>query len=434
MAPYEASGPQGAAQWDGGASESIQQGPFTTDTDDLAVTVDAQLGPIAIGAYAPHGKPAVLRAWDMKAKKPLWEQLSGQTWLETIRPRGMRVIGRNVYVANKRQLLCLDLANGNRKWQASLSDTPEGSDEDGLAIADPFPPNQRGAILVATVDHQVFAFDRDSGQPLWNRPFKDSAELEAVPGLGAVVVRHNGSYVKADIINPAFPQSVASHGNQDWSTDLGRCKVSGRTIVTCASSMGPENDEDGLFCFDAVTGQVHFFDRVEDLETDVVPCAIGPRVFAAVDSGRGLYVGPRGRPMPVPVPNHAVAALLQAGPTLMLLLKKAQGTAIRRIVGLDPNTLAFRFDAGEAGEEPTDDWDRQLATDGYSVVFVATPNDEMESAELRSVDTSTGRQLWRRPFPRYRHHRFVGGAVVVHGYDKIEVLAPQNGQLIAQVP
>lgn len=438
MAPYDGGGgggPQGAARWDGGASEASQESTiFTTDLDGIAVTVDAQLGPIAIGAYAPHGKPAVLRAWDMKASRPLWDQLPGQSWVEGLTGRMMRVIGRNVYVANKRQLLCLDLAKGEKKWQANLSDAP-GGDEEGINIADPFPPGQRGAILVPTVDHQVFAFDRDSGQPLWQRAFGDSAaELQAVAGLGAVVVRHNGTYTKADILNPAYAQSIASLGTQDWSTDLGRCKVSGRTVITVASSMGPESDQEGLFCFDAVTGQVHFFEHVEDIDTDVTPVAIGPRTFAAVNSGTGLYVGPRGRPMPPPVPNHKVVGMMQAGPVLALMLTKAHGTEVRRVVAIDPNTLAFRFDAGEAGTEPTYDYDQQMVTDGYSLVFVATPNDDVMTAELRSVDTNTGRQLWTRPAPGYRRHGFVNGAVVVHGYRQIEVLSPQNGQRIAAIP
>lgn len=122
-----------------------------------------------------------------------------------------------------------------------------------------------------------------------------------------------------------------------------------------------------------------------------------------------------------------------AGPTLVLLLRKSHGTPVRRIVGIDPNTLQFRFDAGEAGSEPEDDWEGQLATDGYSLVFVATPNDDMSSCELRSIDTSTGRMLWSRPVGSWKAHRFLGGQLVVWTDEKIEALAPQNGQVLASV-
>ena len=78
-----------------------------------------------------------------------------------------------------------------------------------------------------------------------------------------------------------------------------------------------------------------------------------------------------------------------------------------------------------------DDWDRQIATDGYTVVFVATPNDDLSSCELRSLDTSTGRMLWSRPIGRWQEHRFIGGHLVVWTDEKIEVIAPANGQVIA---
>ena len=131
------------------------------------------------------------------------------------------------------------------------------------------------------------------------------------------------------------------------------------------------------------------------------------------------------------MPNHSPVAFRAAGPTLAVLLVKSQGTPVRRVIGLDPATLAFRFDAGEAGTEPDGDWDRQLESDGWSLVFVATPEDDADRCQLRSVDTSTGRTLWSRPIGRWRAHRFLGGALVVWADDRVEVLAPPNGQPIA---
>lgn len=435
VAPYEGAG---APRWDGGAASSREEaGAFTGDLDDTVfVTVDPQLGPLAIGAFAPNGKPAVLRCWDMRAKKPLWEQLSGQSWVENLKLGSFQVIGRNLYVGNKRQLLCLDLANGNRKWQATLSDAVHADDELGLNIADPFHSQGRGAILVPTIDNMLYAFDRDSGQQIWARPAgKDGAEVQPVAGMGAVVVKTRGTFVKAEIVNPAYPTAIAQIGQGDWSMDLGECTVVGRTVISVIENWGPESDQNGLVCFDAVTGQIHFFDPVEDLEEEVIPVATGQRVFAAVDGGNGLYVGPRGQPMPPPVPNHKIVAMVQAGPTLVLMLTKAHGTEVRRVVGIDPNTMGFRFDAGEAGAEPNYDWKRQLVTDGYSLVFVATPDDDLRNAELRSVDTSTGSQLWKRSVEFPRRHWFLNGALIVRTANRgFEVLNPQNGQPIASLP
>jgi outer membrane protein assembly factor BamB len=440
MSPHAGgvTGPQAARAWDGGASDNAPSGPFSSGVEGVVVTIDPQFGFIAVGVNAPHGQPPCLRAWDGRGKKVLWETLQGQSWLERLTRESLAIIGRNLYVANKRQLLCFDLATGNRKWVGALSDAAAGNDEAGLLIADPFPqgPGQRGAILVPTIDHGLFAFDRDSGQALWQRSFGDKdLDVEAVPNLGACIVRYGSPYIKVDVVNPAYPQPIASLGHEDWSTDLGIAKIWGRSVLTVVEDMGPEGDEDGLLCFDAVTGQPHFFDRVEDLETDdVTPCAMGPRAFAATSGGEGLYVGPRGRVMPPPIPNHSIAAFCPAGPTLAMLLCKAHGTAVRRIVGIDPNTLAFRFDAGEAGSEPDSDWDRQMASDGYSLVFVATPNDDLDACELRSVDTSTGRMLWSKPVGRWRAHRFVNGQLVVWSDEKVEALAPQSGQVLASLP
>ncbi|MDB4938797.1 MAG: uncharacterized protein JWP87_5769 [Labilithrix sp.] len=417
------------------STTSPSTGPFGDDIDSVVVAFDPQMGFVAIGPFSPLGEPPRLRAWDLTQRRVLWEALQGQTWVDSLSRASVKVIGRNVYVAHKRQLMAFDLATGNRKWGSPLSDAIDGDDDEpsGLAVVDPFAPLGRGAVLVRTIDNGLFAFDRDSGQPLWQKSYGDkSFELTAVEGLGACLVRYGAPFVKIDVVNPAHPQPIASLGHDDWSTDLGMCRLHGRTVVTAVDDFGSEGDTDGLFAFDAVTGAVHFFEAIQDLDQDdIVPCSMGPRIFAAMDDGEGIYVGPRGRPIPVPVPNHVVAAFCSAGPSLAILLKKAHGTPVRRIIGIDPATLAFRFDAGEAGTEPDGSWDRQLATDGWSLVFVATPDDDLDRCELRSIDTTTGRLRWSRPIGRWRAHAFVGGHLVAWADGRIEVLAPANGQVVA---
>jgi hypothetical protein len=370
------------------SSDDDEDGASSSVLDNTPeVAFDPQVGFLAIAGFAPGGEPARIRAWDLKNQRALWEALHGQKWVEEISDDEIWVHGKNVYFAKKRQIVVLDLVSGAQKWVASLSDT-------AVDVADPFPPVGRGAILVATSDHRLFAFDRDSGQPLWNRGFEHTVEIEPVVGQCTCVVRIAGTYVKAEIVNPAYPQPIARFGHDHWSTDLGLCRVSGRSVVTVAEDMGSEGDDDGILGFDAVTGARHFFDRAPDLEeSDLAPCAMGPRVFAATDDLDGIYVGPHGRVMPVPIPNHEVVAFCAAGPTLVMLLKKTHGSEIRRVIGIDPHSMAFRFDAGEAGDEPSSDFERQLATDGYSLVYVATDEDEGAS-ELRSIDTTTGRRLW----------------------------------------
>ncbi len=407
--------------------EHAPSGPFSGGSYSAVVAFDPRAGFLAIGGHAPVGEPARLRAWDLRAGRSAWEALSGQGWLEDTSRDELWVRGSSVYVANRRQLVALDLASGAQRWVATLSDV--ASD-----IADAFPAGGRGAILVSTIDHHLFALDRDAGHVLWHRSFGDKdLALQAVEGMGVCVVRWGSPYVKVDLVSPGHPQPIASLGHDHWSTDLGLARVAGRSVVTVAEDMGGEGDEEGLLGFDAVTGQRHFFDRVEDLEhDDVAPCAMGPRVFAATSDKHGIYVGPKGRRMPSPVPSHEVAAFCAAGPTLAILLRKAHGTPVRRVIGIDPQTLAFRFDAGEAGSEPDDAWERQMATDGWSLVFVAALDDDRH--ELRSVDTTSGRRLWSRALDgRWVSHRFLGGHLVVRTEDGLQILAPSSGEPIASL-
>jgi outer membrane protein assembly factor BamB len=431
VAPGASSGPGPMA---GPPAARAPEGPLTAGASESALGFDPRVGFVMVGAHAPYGEPPRLRAWDMGGRRVLWEALGGQSWVADVSASGLRVLGQNVYVAHKRQLLALDLATGARRWGLPLPDAADGSDDagGGLAVADPFAREGRGAILVRAIDNGLHAFDRDSGQVLWARSFGDkSFELEAIEGAGVCLVRHGFPYVKVDIINPAYAQPIASLGHDHWSTDLGRARPAGggRTVATVVDDFGSGGDDDGLLVFDAVTGAQHAFDRKDDLEEDIVAIAMGPRVFAA--AREGLYVGPRGRVVPSPVPNHTVVSFAAAGPTLALLLRKAHGTPVRRVVGLDPATLAFRFDAGEAGTEPDEPWEGQLASDGWSLVFVSTPTDDRSACELRSVDTTTGRMLWSRPVGTWRSHRFLAGHLVVWSDERIEVLSPSNGQVVA---
>ena len=66
--------------------------------------------------------------------------------------------------------------------------------------------------------------------------------------------------------------------------------------------------------------------------------------------------------------------------------------------------------------------------------FVASPGDDEDQCELRSVDTSTGRTLWTRPIGEWKSHQFEGGALVCRVRGKVMVLRPDNGQPVAQFP
>jgi len=410
---------------------------FAASPGALTLAHDPRVGFVAYGAHVPDGEPPRFRAVALERKQVLWDGLQGQSWLADLDRARVRVAGPNVYIGNGRGLVALDRATGVQRWGAQLTDAlqedTDGGPNHGPAIVDPFPATGRGAILVATIDNVLCAFDRDSGQVLWTKRYEKKIDIEPVEGVPSVLLRRNFPFMKLEVWNPGYAQPLAVYGEENWNSDFNRPVVRGAVILAQYESLG-DDDREGVAVIDGLTGKPHVFDEVSDLEEEVWPVAIGPRVFCARKDGDELYAGPRGRPVPAPVPYHKIVAFCAGGPTLFVMLKKSQGTAVRRVVGLDPGTLAFRFDCGEAGTEPDDKWHRQMVSDGYSVVFVASPGDDEDQCELRSVDTSTGRTLWTRPVGEWKSHQFEGGALVCRVRGKVMVLRPDNGQTVAQFP
>ncbi|NOU28666.1 MAG: PQQ-binding-like beta-propeller repeat protein [Polyangiaceae bacterium] len=393
-----------------------------------------QRGWLFVGPHAPDGQPPRLRAIDAEQNQVLWETLQGQSWVSNVTAGSMLASANNLYVASNRGLVCLDISTGARKWGMQLADnvaTQDGPLGVAAAVYDPFPPQGRGAILVMTIDHTLYALDRDSGQVLWSA--QKECELTSLDGHGAVIASFGFPYVKADIINPAYAQPVATVRGSDWSADIGKVHVAGPMMLLATDDFPGDGDQ-GAAVVDAMSGRIVFFEPVEDLCEDVVPAAMAQRVFFAADDGRKLYVGPGGMLVPSPAQNFGIVAIRAAGPTLVLLLRKLSGSSVRRVIGIDPATLQFRFDCGELGTEPDDDFPAQLQTDGYSCVFVASPNDDSRDCELRSVDTSTGRTLWTRKVGHWHAHTFIAGHVVVRAGDRLEVLAAPTGKVVATFP
>jgi outer membrane protein assembly factor BamB len=393
-----------------------------------------QRGWLFVGPHTPDGQPPRLRAIDASQNQVLWETLQGQSWVANVTAGGMTTSANNLYVASNRGLVALDISTGSRKWGMQLSDNVaerEGPLGRTAAVYDPFPPQGRGAILVMTIDHTIYSLDRDTGQVLWST--QKECELTSLDGHGAVVASYGFPYVKADIFNPAYAQPVATVRGSDWSADIGTVHTAGPMMLLATDDFPGDGDQ-GAAVVDATNGRLVFYEPVEDLCEDVVPAAMAQRVFFAADDGRKLYVGPGSMLIPSPAQNFGVVGILAAGPTLVLLLRKLSGSSVRRVVGIDPVTLQFRFDCGELGTEPDDDFPKQLQTDGYSCVFVASPNDNSSDCELRSVDTTSGRTLWTRKVGEWHAHTFVQGHVVVRTRDHIEVLEAPTGKPVAKFP
>lgn len=423
-----------------------QEGPpreLTAEPDDAAFVLDPELGPLVIGKHEPYGAPPSLRAWDARQKRVLWEAFKGQTWVTDLEASSFRLHGRHLYVASKRNLVALDLATGRQRWGAQLSDAvarlTDYGQEPRLAIEDVFPPNQPGAVLVRTDDNVLCAFDRDTGRPLYQRTLgKDASDflVRPVPGGQVALVVYGAPYTKCERVNPAYPQPLSLHGlgaDGDWSTDLGACHLVGRTVITRVESFGPDTDQDGVLVFDALTGQRHFFEEVEDLSDEIPPEAMGARVFFATEDGEGLWVGPRGTALPCPAQGFRIAGLKAAGPTLFLLLVKARGTEVRRVLGLDPTSLHVRFDCGLIGAEPTIGVE-SFATDGQTMVYVGSPSDDASECELVAVDAAAGNRLWARPVGTHQCHTVALGHVLVRSYERLVAFSLRDGREVASFP
>lgn len=412
--------------------------------EQVGFALDPQAGPIVIRVHAPVGQPPVLQGYDVGNKRVLWEAFKGQSWLSQIDASSFRIHGRTVYLANRQNLVALDLASGNQKWGAQLPDEisriREHGEEPRLVVEDAFPPGQPGVVAVKTDDHVFSAFDRDSGRPLHNRTFgKDGSDftLQAVPHGQVVLVGYGFPFNKCDALNPAYGQPLHHHGDGpdgDWSTDLGPCTLFGRTVVTRVESFGPESDMEGALCFDAVSGQRHFFVQAEELDDEVVPETMGSRVFFAIEDGNGIWVGPEGHRYPPPAQGFKVKAWRACGPTLFVLLTKTRGTETRRIIGLDPGSLAMKFDCGLVGTEPSDLGRNTFQSDGQTVVYLACPNGDTYACELVAVDAHTGSRIWAKPVGAYICHTVAMNHVVVRSQDKIRLISLRQGQEVASYP
>lgn len=390
------------------------------------VAIDAQLGPIAVG-YDPKQK--AVHAIAMTSKKTLWTALQGEEHVDRVQLDNLCVRQRNVYIAIENKLWCFDLMTGQQKWAHRLGQYADGVQGVGLAIGDPYPAGVHGAILVPAGSGQwLYALDRESGIELWQRQYENNVRVEAADGLGTCVVRSD--YSRVEIINPASELPVAT-----IARDIFIAKPINGTVLGIFEG-DPENADggrNGIVAIDARTGQETFFDPIENLDSNKMACGIGGHVFAIRNEGAGIYVGPAGRDLPSPVPQSVVADLLMGHHALGVVTEIAGGKnrGDRRLIGLDPVTMAIKFDAGPVASPRNDD-ERTVATDNASFVVLA-PSDAKEHAELRSFEAATGRPLWSDKVPLWVEHYFRGGLLVVQRKDILEIRLPPTGQVIASL-
>ncbi len=180
--------------------------------------------------------------------------------------------------------------------------------------------------------------------------------------------------------------------------------------------------------FDYLANQEVMFDAIDKIEEDV-PFVMGFNcVFGATHSGDKLFASPNAKPT-VLREGLRINQLAVAGPTLFALLIKSEGTRVRRVVGLDPQTLAVRFDLGELSTEPTSSRANQILALPDMAVIVTSSGDSSQ-CELWGV-LPTGQIAWRTPVGSWSAHYLLGGHIVCYA-DGWKILRPNDGQIVME--
>ena len=398
--------------------------PFSTSFPGLCFTFDPRAGYALIGAYAPDGQPPRLRAYDLMGGRVAWEAFTGDEGVLELDYESITVRAGNVYVGVGRSFRVVDLFTGQQKWGAELPDALayDGGHftERGPRVIDPVQPGMRGPVWVIAVDKTVAAFDRDTGQPCGARSSRTrrAGSTRSSPGCcSPSAATSSSSWIPSNrhVIERVGPR-------------VERLDIEGRQGIMQVDRFG-WRDREGILVHDFVARKELLFEGVDDLEDDVQSVTGQGRVFCAVESGAKLVAAPRGKPVELMAGMH-IRALAMCGPTLMVLLVKHQGTRYRRLLGVDAQSLAVRFDLGEWTTSPTDHWTRQVCSNGHIAVVVTSTTDRDDNCELVAVNPA-GRIGWKLAVGEWKAHAFVGGHLVVCSSKGWQVVRPDTGQVVA---
>lgn len=399
-------------------SEPRQTRPFTSSPYNLCLAFEPQIGFALIGLHEPDGEKPRLRAWDLYNKRVAWEALADMQGIDDVSYEHIAVRGRNVYVDAERSMQVLDLYTGQTKWGAEFPDKLEyqssAGPNRGLKIVDVSPPGQPGAVLAFTTDYTVCSFDRDTGRPLWRETRESTpSNAMALGESGLVWLDANppeimNPFSQTPVLKPVFRGGVIGH--------YGIAQVSNHGWL----------QRDGIVLFDYLANKELLFEAIDDVMSDV-PMVMGHgRIFCAVEREK-LFAAPNGKPTLLKE-GFRIAALCMAGPTLFVLLTKEHGTRYRRVLGVDPLTLAVRFDLGELSSEPDDNRPWQMCTNEQIVAFVTSRDQSDDHCEIWGV-LPTGQVLWKTYVGEWKGHYFQGGHIVVRTDNGWFVLRPNDGQI-----
>ncbi len=452
----------------GAAAASIADNAYRREVDpDNAVFASAstQLGFVRngrvwlLGSAVREDGSWVLRMVDASTRQVVWEALDGMRWAQPPDEQQLAVRSDRLFVALEGVLHCVDLSSGRRLWGAMTDSNLETHPDlafqgDELMLYD-FPlPSAEGAVVAMSKSGTVAAWGRDSGRVLWTQAW-DRPAVHHVPGLGVIVDdRSRMSFVRA------FDGSVVAHWTGD---DLpGEVCVQGDRILLRADVETQAADENRVRVLDASTLELVCEQPVDSVSFDPAPVLCGTRIFTAIDdvAGSTFHILDPAKPpkkpfflfammgwaragtqhQQLPIPKQRLEAIVAVGSLVLFDLRPLDGGESRRIIGIDRDSAAVRFDSGPLSGEPSTMSTMQIQHDDDVFVYVTAPSGDDAHCELRAVDANSGQQLWSQDIGDWSMHSVQEGHVVLVHHPQedrgrtIATLQLRSGALVTRFP
>ncbi len=418
---------------------------FTSPCNRLTLSHHAQYGFTLIGSHLPPDDSPRLRAYSLQQKRVAWEAMEGEDWLKDL--KHMSVIGSNVFVPQNTNVTCFDLATGQQRYVCRVPerlDIKSGGADQGASIVE-----AGGLILMKTVGRTVIAFDPQTGRERARRQFPNPVDLFVLDG-GQLFARYETEGKDArgllEFLNPATLEKATVLG-KSWTNNerasIVEVTVAGPALIARVDNWGLLASK-GVAVLDAASGREQHFERVRNLDDVVIPTQGAGRIYYVSNPGPQQQINgaPGGLRTGVPLPNHRAIAMFIANTVLFLVLEE-NGTGVRRLVGLDPSTLAPKVQFGtlaassaSARLQPRDQA-RHVIAAGNLAFFVLERGDGSADGELYAVDTTTGTAVWTRStrdIGSIEDFFFLGGYLVLCAAASLMILDPMRGTTLAEYP
>lgn len=403
-------------------------------TASVVVVEDGAGGLVAVGAQVGGDGRWHVRGVDPGSRQVRWEAMHGSHFQTCPEVRSMCGRGGRIYVAHQGVLTAIDGPTGRGLWQARLS-ARIAVDVDGAALAGDETDLREvltahgGVVVVKTEDDALSAFDRDSGQALWQRRCEGHPQTD---GRALFVCAEWHQY---ELLDPRSGQAVARFEASDGVLVPG-------ALVLAVSDRGPD-DQDGVALVDLATGQERWFVAAESVDLDQGVAIVGGEVLVPINGSAGteiLPVAPTGAApkkgffarlfgggggagtRSLPWSKHNVSALWGHGDAIVIDAKDWDGH--RRIAVVEPRSMTVRHDSG-------------IIADGVAPGVRLGPGGQVAYAfgesngpkTLRLVDVPSGGVRWERQLDDLDEVAFRAGQLVLRTDGApVELVDPASGQ------